>query len=225
MQGDIKIARQGGNHQAGDDVPKIDAAKKIDTPIRRPYQGKSTSTLRPKGTLVSKKKPEVNQEEHDNGSNSENEVTTPTKRKDSPTMDEQPPKRPAPGSRRTRNAANEMAPASSPPLPEGLVSVSIKATPIPGTSANGPGDTWTCEIDGCSYKVYAASTDAGKLHIDSHYEGHARIAKRLIELVDGESQRENHSATYLTAFIVEKKSNVAAANPDKKFPKPLVKKY
>lgn len=177
--------------------------------------------------MVSKKKPEVNQEEHDNGSNSENEVTTPTKRKDSPTTNEQPPKRPAPGGRRTRNAANEIAPApaSSPPLPAGLVSVGIKATPIPGTSANGPGDSWTCEIDGCSYKVYDASTDAGKLHIDSHYEGHARIAKRLIELVDGESQRENHSATYLTAFIVEKKSKVAAANPNKKFPKPLVKKY
>ncbi|KAI9698730.1 MAG: hypothetical protein M1836_003840 [Candelina mexicana] len=223
---DFKVARQDDDSQGSVISSRTDAANnKKDTPIRKPYQGKSTSTLRPKGTKILQKGPQVSQDNPEIETNSENEVPTPTKRKDSVPPDEQPSKRSALGGRRNRAAgllADDVPLPSSPPSRKQRLI--LKSTPIPGTSANGPGDTWMCEIDGCTYKVYAASTDAGKLHIDSHYEGHAANAKRMIDLVLGESIRDNQPASYLTAYIAERKSTVTSVD-GKKFPKPIVRRY
>ncbi|KAI9718422.1 MAG: hypothetical protein M1812_004143 [Candelaria pacifica] len=229
---DFKLTRQEEDGQGSSNVPLPEAAEtKKDTPVRKPYQGKSTSTLRPTGTKILSKGSKRVKIEQDDGTDVEEEISTPTKRKDTIPTEEQPPKRPAPGvgNRRNRSAVpapDELPPqhpsSSPPPRKKRLI---LKATPIPGTSANGPGDSWTCEIDGCSYKVYAASTEASKVHIDRHYEEHAASAKRMIDLVLGESKRDNQPATYLTAYIAERKSTVTTTADGKKFPKPIVSKY
>lgn len=49
----------------------------------------------------------------------------------------------------------------------------IVEKPIPSYEPQGPGDTWTCNIDGCTYPVYAARTAQGRSLIKDHYHSHA----------------------------------------------------
>lgn len=51
----------------------------------------------------------------------------------------------------------------------------VISTRLPSYTANGPGDTWTCSMDGCAQKVYAASTETGRGLIKQHVQEHANV--------------------------------------------------
>ncbi|KAF2281148.1 uncharacterized protein EI97DRAFT_409689 [Westerdykella ornata] len=80
---------------------------------------------------------------------------------------------------RTRNA-----PVKSPPILPPVIS-----TPLPTYTPNGPGDSWICNFDGCSQKVYGASTDLGRSLITDHLKDHARGRQKEVEIVRGEERR------------------------------------
>ena len=47
----------------------------------------------------------------------------------------------------------------------------------------GPGDTWTCAVDGCNYKVYQARKAYSQQMINEHFEGHNFGARDKLDLV------------------------------------------
>ncbi|KAF2189092.1 hypothetical protein K469DRAFT_564168 [Zopfia rhizophila CBS 207.26] len=81
-------------------------------------------------------------------------------------------------------SGNISAKSSSPALLPPVVS-----TPLPSHAANAPGDSWICTFDGCSQKVYGASTDTGRTLIKEHLQDHATKGQAQIELVMSEEQK------------------------------------
>ncbi|KAF2745020.1 hypothetical protein M011DRAFT_448425 [Sporormia fimetaria CBS 119925] len=73
---------------------------------------------------------------------------------------------------------------TGPPIVPPLIS-----TPLPTYSSNGPGDSWICTFDGCSQKIYGASTDLGRDLIREHFQDHATGRQREVDLVLREEQR------------------------------------
>jgi hypothetical protein len=65
----------------------------------------------------------------------------------------------------------------------------VVTTPLPTFTANGPGDSWTCTFDGCTQKVYGASTDLGRSLIEEHMQDHARGRIKEVSLVLKEEKR------------------------------------
>ena len=53
----------------------------------------------------------------------------------------------------------------------------------PCFSPQGPGDTWTCEVDGCNYKVYQARNPYSQRMINEHLTGHNFGARDKLDLV------------------------------------------
>ncbi|KAF2653860.1 hypothetical protein K491DRAFT_602041 [Lophiostoma macrostomum CBS 122681] len=50
---------------------------------------------------------------------------------------------------------------------------SIVSTPLPTYTPNGPRDSWLCTFDGCSQRIYGASTELGQSLIKEHFVDHA----------------------------------------------------
>ncbi|KAI9875870.1 MAG: hypothetical protein M1830_007860 [Pleopsidium flavum] len=59
----------------------------------------------------------------------------------------------------------------------------ILEQPLPSTSPQGPGDTWTCTVDGCIYKVYQARKAKSQQMIKDHLKGHNFKARDKLNLV------------------------------------------
>jgi hypothetical protein len=90
------------------------------------------------------------------------------------------PTEPLPLQWRSRNATSKSSLTIVPP---------VISTPLPTFTANGPGDSWICTFDGCSQKVYGASTELGRGLIEEHMQDHARGRQREVALVLKEEQR------------------------------------
>lgn len=54
---------------------------------------------------------------------------------------------------------------------------------LPSTKPNGFGDSWTCTVDGCTAKVYAASTPVSRSLITQHIQSHATDSQVRLDLV------------------------------------------
>ncbi|KAF2703372.1 hypothetical protein K504DRAFT_473944 [Pleomassaria siparia CBS 279.74] len=78
------------------------------------------------------------------------------------------------------NGAKAAAPALVPP---------VISTPLPTYTANGPKDSWICTFDGCSQKIYGASSEQGAMLIGEHLKDHSRGRAFEIGLVMNEEQR------------------------------------
>jgi hypothetical protein len=77
-------------------------------------------------------------------------------------------------------AGKGASPALLPPL---------VSTPLPTYAANAPGDVWICTFDGCSQKMYGASSDEGGMLIHEHLEDHSRGRAFEIGIVMSEESR------------------------------------
>lgn len=64
--------------------------------------------------------------------------------------------------------------------------IEVTGTPLPSFAANLPGDVWACGYDGCSHKVYGASTNHDL--ISEHYRKHAHDCQAAIDLVQREQR-------------------------------------
>lgn len=61
--------------------------------------------------------------------------------------------------------------------------LSIVSELLPSYEAQGPGDVWTCPFDGCSHKVYGASTESSQRLIREHYHTHAVQSQAQLDLI------------------------------------------
>ncbi|KZF26582.1 hypothetical protein L228DRAFT_257991 [Xylona heveae TC161] len=119
--------------------------------------------------------------------------------------------------------------------PDGIIeqaSLKLVEEPLPSTVAQGPGDTWTCTFDGCSHKVYGASTPGGKDRIKIHFRSHADGPEQLIDLVYQEQRPYlpvNNLINRLRAMAEEQAADgTQPSGEDAKaprFPKPINRKY
>ncbi|KAF2796047.1 hypothetical protein K505DRAFT_323629 [Melanomma pulvis-pyrius CBS 109.77] len=81
---------------------------------------------------------------------------------------------------RDTNSSKAASPALLPP---------IVSTPLPTYTANGPKDSWVCTFDGCSQRIYGASTEFGTGLIHEHLQDHGRGRAFEIGLVMSEEQK------------------------------------
>jgi hypothetical protein len=190
-----------------------------DTPRRRLSNKGKFSALRPKSSKFSGKgkaakrsiTPTDALEDSAQDDDSEIEVATPTqgpsptKRKIEAPETQNPRKRAAsasisvsPSSPTSSSSSETSDTAETLPLRWRSANVSKSSTPqlppvistrMPSYTANGPGDTWTCTMDGCAQKVYAASEETGRGLIKQHVQEHAEVRRSQIELVMNEEQR------------------------------------
>lgn len=65
----------------------------------------------------------------------------------------------------------------------------VVSTPLPTYTANGPRDSWICTFDGCSQKIFGASTELGAELISEHIKDHSRGRAFEIGLVLSEKQK------------------------------------
>lgn len=80
-----------------------------------------------------------------------------------------------------------------PPLPlrhrpntshsKGLVSPSLISTPLPTYEPNGPRDSWICNFDGCSQRIYGCSKEVGRQLITEHLEDHAKGREKVVGIL------------------------------------------
>jgi hypothetical protein len=176
---------------------------------RHSHKGKY-SGLRPKGSKVAGKgnKDKTTWPNEDDDEDGEPmELVSPTKRKTSEVETLNIPRK-----RAASESNNLDSPPSSPdssideavrdPLPlrwkiSGAHSIktspaflpSIMSTPLPSYAANGPGDSFLCSFDGCTHKVYGASTATGRALIKEHFQDHASRQQEQLELIISEEQR------------------------------------
>ncbi|KAF2490126.1 hypothetical protein BU16DRAFT_586218 [Lophium mytilinum] len=80
---------------------------------------------------------------------------------------------------------------------------SIISSPLPSYASNGPGDSFMCTFDGCTHKVYGASTETGKTLIKEHFQEHASRRQERLEIVISEEQRSRLPVSNLIKRIRE----------------------
>lgn len=59
----------------------------------------------------------------------------------------------------------------------------IISTPLPTYEANGPRDSWICNFDGCSQRIYGCSKDIGKQLITEHLEDHTKGRAKVVGIL------------------------------------------
>ncbi|KAI9678559.1 MAG: hypothetical protein M1817_005616 [Caeruleum heppii] len=70
----------------------------------------------------------------------------------------------------------------------GKKTIDFEVVPLPSTKPQGPGDVWTCTVDGCVHRIYAGSDRDGQKRIREHLAEHIPETKRKLALVVEESR-------------------------------------
>lgn len=60
---------------------------------------------------------------------------------------------------------------------------SLISTLLPSYESNGPRDSWICNFDGCSQRVYGCSKDIGRQLITEHLEDHAKGREKVVGIL------------------------------------------
>ncbi|KAG8631710.1 hypothetical protein KVT40_000850 [Elsinoe batatas] len=86
------------------------------------------------------------------------------------------------------------------------------------TAGNGEGDTWSCPLDGCMHKVYAASDAASQKLIKGHYRVHvnnedAEVRMQLVKRMEAPGQPVNR--------LMKRIQEIGGRG----FPAPIVRRY
>ena len=104
--------------------------------------------------------------------------------------------------------------------------VQIMQEPLLSFEAKGPGDTWICDFDGCSHKVYAASKPKSKELIRDHYRTHATESQSKLDLIMKE-ERPYLPVSNLVRKIRELASQhrIPHADDERDVPKPIKRRY
>ncbi|KAF2646356.1 hypothetical protein P280DRAFT_440325 [Massarina eburnea CBS 473.64] len=80
-------------------------------------------------------------------------------------------------------------PKTNEPLPKSNIVPPIVSSPLPTYEANGPRDSWTCTIDGCSHRIYGASKKIGRQLITEHLEDHEKGRDAVVGILLREEER------------------------------------
>jgi hypothetical protein len=63
------------------------------------------------------------------------------------------------------------------------LSLSLVSTPLPTYEPNGPRDSWICNFDGCSQRIYGCSKEIGRQLITEHLEDHAKGREKVVGIL------------------------------------------
>jgi hypothetical protein len=63
------------------------------------------------------------------------------------------------------------------------VAPSLISTPLPTYEPNGPRDSWICNFDGCSQRIYGCSKEIGRQLITEHLEDHAKGREKVVGIL------------------------------------------
>ncbi|KAF1921489.1 hypothetical protein BDU57DRAFT_467007 [Ampelomyces quisqualis] len=63
------------------------------------------------------------------------------------------------------------------------IAPSLISTPLPTYTPNGPRDSWICNFDGCSQRIYGCSKDLGRRLITEHLEDHAQGRDKVVGIL------------------------------------------
>lgn len=64
-----------------------------------------------------------------------------------------------------------------------VISPSLIATPLPTYEPNGPRDSWICNFDGCTQRIYGCSKELGRQLITEHLEDHAKGREKVVGIL------------------------------------------
>lgn len=59
----------------------------------------------------------------------------------------------------------------------------IVSTPLPTYESNGPRDSWICNFDGCTQRIYGCSKEIGRQLITEHLEDHAKGTEKVVGIL------------------------------------------
>jgi len=88
-----------------------------------------------------------------------------------------------------------------------LTMPNLTKQPLFSTKPTGPGDTWECGADGCSRKVYGASTPESQDLIRRHIEEHDERRAEQMTIIESESLRVDLPVSFLVQRIREMAAN------------------
>jgi hypothetical protein len=86
---------------------------------------------------------------------------------------------------------------TKPPLSPSLI-----LTPLPTYLPNGPRDSWICNFDGCTQRIYGCSKDLGRQLITEHLEDHARGREKVVGILWREQDKLRLPVRYVFAVSV-----------------------
>jgi hypothetical protein len=84
---------------------------------------------------------------------------------------------------RYRPTNNPSVSRSQPSHTNSAVVPSLISTPLPTYEPNGPRDSWICNFDGCSQRVYGCSKEIGRQLITEHLEDHAKGREKVVGIL------------------------------------------
>jgi hypothetical protein len=74
------------------------------------------------------------------------------------------------------------------------------STPLPTYEPNGPRDSWICNFDGCSQRIYGCSKEIGRRLITEHLEDHAKGREKVVGILWREQDKLQLPVRYVFFF-------------------------
>ncbi|KAH7067532.1 hypothetical protein BKA63DRAFT_522307 [Paraphoma chrysanthemicola] len=59
----------------------------------------------------------------------------------------------------------------------------LVSSPLPTYESNGPRDSWICDFDGCTQRIYGCSKELGRQLITEHLEDHAKGREKVVGIL------------------------------------------
>jgi hypothetical protein len=59
----------------------------------------------------------------------------------------------------------------------------LVSSPLPTYESNGPRDSWICDFDGCTQRIYGCSKELGRQLITEHLEDHAKGREKMVGIL------------------------------------------
>lgn len=113
-------------------------------------------------------------------------------------------------------------------LPRKYLELRVVEYDLPSMEPQGPGDLWTCTLEGCFHRVHEASKPAGKARIMEHFKTHATQAQEKIDLALNESRPYlpvNNLVRRLQAFAPDPGTELAPDTLQRKWQPPIRRRY
>ncbi|KAF1940062.1 hypothetical protein EJ02DRAFT_407224 [Clathrospora elynae] len=83
-----------------------------------------------------------------------------------------------------RYRPTNIPPNARPPLnTKPVVATPIVSNPLPIYEPNGPRDSWLCNFDGCSQRIYGSSKEIGRQLITEHLEDHTKGREKVVGIL------------------------------------------
>jgi hypothetical protein len=77
---------------------------------------------------------------------------------------------------------------------------SLISTPLPTYEPNGPRDSWICNFDGCTQRIYGCSKEIGRRLITEHLEDHAKGREKVVGILWREQDKLHLPVKYALPF-------------------------